>query len=124
MLRSEFLKEFAALRSGDVSAGEVRKATATRRMQMIQSFQGLSGILGSAATLVRNNRPFTELGEELDAMSSVTDADLNALVHDAVALERGLLVLVGDKESILAQLEGIDLPAPIELTVTGDSVRD
>lgn len=121
---SEFLKEFAALRSGDVSTGEVRKAVATRRMQMIQSFQGLSGILGTAATLVRNDRPFTELGEELDAMSTVTDHDLNALVRNAVALESGLLVLVGDKKSILTQLEGIDLPTPIQLTVTGDAVKD
>ena len=121
---SEFLKEFAKIRSGDVSAAETRKAIATRRMQMIQSFQGLSGILGSAATLVRNGRPFTELGDELDAIAKVTDTDLNALVRDAVALERGLLVLVGDKQSILAQLEGLDLPTPIELTVAADPVTD
>ena len=77
-----------------------------------------------AATLVRNDRPFSELGEELDAIAKVTDADLNALVRDVVALERGLLVLVGDKTSILAQLEGLDLPTPIELTVTADPVID
>jgi hypothetical protein len=32
------------------------------------------------------------------------------------------MVLVGDKATILEQLEGLDLPTPEELTVTGDPV--
>ena len=35
-------------------------------------------------------------------------------------IAQGLLVLVGDKAQILPQLEGLDLPAPVELTVDGD----
>ena len=118
----EFLEEFAAIRSGDVSAEEAGKARASGRMDMIRSFAGLRGIVGAASTLVRNGRPFSDLGEELRAMAQINEADLNRLAKGAVPLEKGLLVLVGDKALITGQLEGLDLPPPIELTVTGEFV--
>ncbi len=116
----EFLKEFAAIRSADVSTTEAGKAAATRRTQMVQSFQGLTGILNTAATLVRNSQPFSAVGQELNAIARITDADLNRLAHNAIPLEKALLVLVGDKKEILKQLDGLDLPTPVESTVTGD----
>jgi predicted Zn-dependent peptidase len=117
----EFVKEFAAVRGGDISSEEAGKARATRRMEMVESFSGLQGILSVAAELVRNDRPFSELGAELQAIAEVTETDLNRLAHDAVPLEQGLLVLVGDKGQILPQLGELDLPTPIELTVTGEA---
>jgi predicted Zn-dependent peptidase len=119
----EFLKEFAGLRGGNISAEEAQKARATRRMSMMQTFSGLGGIVGAGATLVRNGRPFTELGEELQAVARMTEADLNLLAYNAVPLQQGLLVLVGDKKLILEQLSGLELPTPIELTITGLPVR-
>ncbi len=116
----EFLEEFAAIRSGDISSEEARKARSARRMRIVQSFAGLRGILGSAATLVRNGRPFTDLGDELHAVAGVGEDDLNRLAYNAVPQEKGLLVLVGDKSLILEQLKGLDLPVPIELTPDGD----
>ena len=116
----EFLKEFRRIRGGDISDVEARKARSSRRMGMIQSFAGLGGILGTAATLVRNGRPFSDIGDELQAVASVTESDLNRLAYNAVPLEKGLLLLVGDKKLILEQLAGLDLPEPVELTVTGD----
>jgi hypothetical protein len=44
---------------------------------------------------------------------------LNRLAPSTVPLDRALLVLVGDREAILPQLEGLDLPAPEELDATG-----
>ncbi len=117
---SEFLNEFSAIRGGNVSVVEAGKARASQRMGMIQSFAGLGGILGTASTLVRNNRPFSDLGDELLAVTRVTETDLNRLAYNAVPLEKCLLVLVGDKRQIIEQLKGLDLPEPVELTVTGD----
>ena len=117
---AQFLKEFAGVRGGNISEEEAKKARASRRMDMIQTFSGLSGIVSAGTTLVRNDRPFTELGEELQAVARVTEADLNRLAYNAVPLEEGLLVLVGDKKLILEQLEPLELPTPIELTATGD----
>jgi predicted Zn-dependent peptidase len=116
----EFLKEFAEIRFRGVTPDEVEKSRATRRMQVVQSFQGLGGILGTAATLVRNHRPFSAIGDELNDITRVTAGDLKGLALSAIPLERSLLVLVGDRDEIMKQLEGIDLPAPIELTAAGD----
>ncbi len=118
----EFLNEFSGIRGGNISEVEGRKARSARRMSMINSFAGLGGILGAATTLVRHDRPFTDMGEELQAVSRVTEADLNRLAYGAVPLEQGLLVLVGDNASILKQLSGLDLPDAVELTPMGDAI--
>jgi hypothetical protein len=38
--------------------------------------------------------------------------DLNTLAKEAIALDRGVLVLVGDKALVLKQVEGLGLPTP------------
>jgi len=70
--------------------------------------------------LVRNGRPFSEWVDGLKAAQAVTDAELNKLAREAIPLEQGVLVLVGDKQQVLKQLEGLELPAPVELTVSGE----
>ena len=118
---SEFLGEFAALRGADVTADEAKKAQASRRMGMMQSFAGLRGIVDAGATLVRNGRPFSALAEELALIAQATEADLNRLATKAPLLERGLLVLVGDGKLIREQMIGIPIREPVERTVTGDA---
>ena len=118
----EFLNEFRGIRGADISDEEARKARSSGRMDMVQSFSGLGGIIRAASTLVQNGRPFSDLGEELAAVGRVSRDDLNGIASGAVPLEQSLLVLVGDKAQILPQFEGLDLPAPVELTVTGDPV--
>ncbi|HXI01907.1 MAG TPA: pitrilysin family protein, partial [Candidatus Saccharimonadales bacterium] len=108
----EFYKEFRGIRNGDVTDEEARKARASERTDLIRSFSGLDGILGSATTLVVNHRPFTGLGDDLAAVSKITAGDLNGIAHAAVPLESGVLVLVGDRKAILPQLEGLKLSEP------------
>jgi len=117
---SEFLKEFHQLRGGNVSADEAEKASATRRMEMMQAFSGLSGLLDAAVTLVRNHRPFSALGDELSQIAGAGEKDLNQLAYNAIPLDNAVLVIVGDAKTVREQLAGLDLPAPEELTVTGD----
>jgi predicted Zn-dependent peptidase len=120
----EFLGEFNGIRSGDISAREAEKARSTGRVRMVQSFAGLNGILGAAAALIENNQPFSDLGEELARIAAVTEKDLNGIASGAVPLETGVLVLVGDKENVLSQLEGLALPQPVEFTAAGEKVQD
>jgi predicted Zn-dependent peptidase len=119
----EFMKEFEGIRGGNVSGDEARKARSAGRMEMIRSFEGLNGILGAAAQLVMNERPFSELGTELSELAKITAEDLNAIARRAVPLETGVLVLVGDKGTMTEQLEGLGLPAAVEVTVAGDPVE-
>jgi len=117
----QFLKEFGSIRTGNITEIEANKTRATQRMRMMETFQGLSGIIGSGVKLVRNGKPFAQLGQDLDTMARITDGDLNRLAYDAVPLEQSVLVLVGDKGRILEQIKELDLPEPIELTVAGES---
>ena len=117
---AEFLKEFSALRSGDISEEEVQKARLTLRTATISSMEGLDGVLAQASELALNGREFAEIGATLSAMERVDAAGLNRLAKDAIALEGGVLVLVGDQAAILAQLEGLGLPQPLLLDVHGE----
>ena len=101
----EFLAEFSRLRKGDVSKEEASKSRETNRIARIQSFQGLSGILNTAAVLEQNGLLFSQLGDDLNAIGATAEAELNKLAGPAVPLEQAVLVLVGDKPSILEQLK-------------------
>lgn len=118
----EFLKEFAAIRSGDISGGEASKARSTNRMSMVEEFQGLGGIVSMGVTLVRNGMPFSSIADELAAIDRTTEAELNRLAYEAVPLQKALLVLVGDGRLIREQLAGLELPEPIEMDSLGRPV--
>jgi zinc protease len=120
---AEFLKEFAAIRASDISADEAVKARSTRRSRLIQSLEGLNGLLNSAIELSVNDRPFTDLARDLAAIDEVDAGAMNRLAHDAVPLERGLLVLVGDEKLIREHLGEVELPAAVSLTVSGEEAH-
>jgi len=115
----EFLNEFAAIRSGDISDEEASKARASFRTDLLQDYENLGAVLQSAVSLLRNQRSFDGPAEDLKA-SAVGAKELNAVAKNALLLEQGVLVLVGDRQTILAQLQGLGLPKPIEFTVMGE----
>ncbi len=116
----EFLSEFAAIRSGDISAEDVAKSQANFRTDLIQGYENLGSVLGSSITLLRNGRPFDAPAADLKASQTVTKQDLNQIAREAIPLEQGVLVLVGDRQKVRDQIQGLELPKPVELTVTGD----
>ncbi|MEX2220051.1 MAG: pitrilysin family protein [Phycisphaerales bacterium] len=118
----EFLKEFGRLRAGDVSAEEAGKARESLRTDTIQSFEGLQGLLGAAQELVLNGLPITTIGEDMAKMERVEAPALNTLARSAIPLGSGVLVLVGDRAAILAQIKDMGLPAPVEVDLRGNPV--
>jgi len=116
----EFLHEFRRIREGDVTPEEAKKARESNRMDTIQAFEGLGGILATATHLDSHGLPFSSLGDDMDQMTSIGEAELNRIAPPAVSLEKALLVLVGDRSVILEQLEGLGLPEPDEWTVKGE----
>jgi predicted Zn-dependent peptidase len=107
---------------GDVGDAEVRKADETIRTESVRSFGSLGGVLGNAAELLLRGRPLSAIGDDLAALRRLSADDLNAMGKDAVALDRAVLVLVGDRATITAQLQDLGLPAPIERDVHGRPV--
>jgi len=115
----EFLAEFARLSGGDVTPEEAAKARDIVKNGAVQSFSGLSGILGTATAYVELGAPFETLGQDLAAQAALDAPALNAIARNALALDRGVLVLVGDKATILPQLKDLGLQAPVEVDAWG-----
>ena len=90
---------------------------------MISAFEGLGGLLGSAAPYLASKLPFETVARDMAALQTVKASDLNALAKGAVKLDSGVLVLAGDKKVILEQLRGLKLPEPVEVTPTGEPVE-
>jgi len=82
----------------------------------------LSGILSEAAERTAGGLAFETLRQDMQKMGSVKAKDLNGLAKVAIPLEKGVLVLVGDKKAILEQIKSTGLPAPIEVTVRGQKI--
>ncbi len=110
---TEFLKEFASVRTGNITADEVLKSVGAMRTERVQSASTVAGLVGTAASLYEDGRSYTDLGKDFAEISGLTPASLNAIVKGALPLENGVLILVGDKGAILAQLQGLGLPAPV-----------
>ncbi len=111
----EFLKEFDRISHGDISAAEVSKATSTIRADRVGSLASIQGIVSTAIGLKNVGRPFTALTHDDKALGSITAAQLNAIAKSAVPYKSGVLVLVGDKATILPQLKSLGLPDPVEV---------
>lgn len=126
----EFFYELERIRKGDISEAEVEKARETQRQDVVDAFQGLGGLLSTAAELLAGGVPFETLAADLAAMEKVSAGELNTLAGATLPLEQGVLVLVGDKKLILehlAKLEsetGRKLPPPLEVDATGRTVRE
>ena len=115
----EFMSEFAKIRKGDITAGEVSKARESLKTDLVQRFEGINGVLGAAGELLEADLPFSTLGADAKAMDAVTADELNKLAPKVLPIETGVLILVGDKGLILSQIKDLGLPEPVEYTVQG-----
>jgi hypothetical protein len=116
---AEFIKEFNRIASGDITQAETAKARETERNNAISAFEGLRGITSTTATFVLNGMPIDTTASDLEAMQRAAAADLNSLAKKAVSIDKGVLVLVGDKKLITDQLAGLNLGTPVEYTPEG-----
>ncbi|MDF1702611.1 MAG: pitrilysin family protein, partial [Planctomycetota bacterium] len=108
----EFLKEFGAIRTGGITDVEATKARATVVAEVVQGFETLGGVTGSFASYARYGMAPDAIAVDLAAARSCNRAGLEALAAEALALGQGVLVLVGDRKTVLPQLEAAGLPKP------------
>ncbi|MFN0012604.1 MAG: M16 family metallopeptidase [Phycisphaerales bacterium] len=110
----EFMAEFDRIKKGDISADEAGKAAKTVRTNLIQSFGTLRGTLGVAQGLLSAGAKWDSVAADYAKASTVTPEQLNALAGPSLELDKGVLVLVGDKALILEQIKGLAIEQPIE----------
>ena len=121
----ELFAEIARLRreqGGDVTADEIVKVQRTMLAETAASFQTLGGASGSAVELVLNGLPWEQLSRDLAAITATTADLVNASSRADLDLDAGVLVLVGDKKTILEQIQGLGLPTPEERDARGRPV--
>jgi zinc protease len=116
----EFLKEMDRLRAGDITADEATKAFKTLKQDLVRSLGTLRGVLGAASELVVNGQTWATLSADVSAAERLRPTDLNPMAVSALPKDM-ILVLVGDKQTIVPQLEKIGIAGGIvELDTYGN----
>ena len=119
----EFLNEFNAIRSNTITAAELTKARETLRTEAARQFSTLGGFVSTAESLLEDGLGWDSIAHDMDAMEKVSLEELNELARKAIRLDKGVLVLVGDKKLIEEQIKDLGLPAPTEVDVEGRPVK-
>ncbi|MFM8980998.1 MAG: M16 family metallopeptidase, partial [Planctomycetia bacterium] len=120
----EVLAERTRLAAGDISPEEARKASSSEFQGAVDGSSTLAGLLGQLAEAARHGRGAEALGQDIAEQQAGWDATrLNEVARKALAAGDVLLVLVGDRASILGQLEGSGLPAPVLVNAQGEPLE-
>ena len=115
----ELLHEIGRVRGADITDAEGTKAQETVRTQIIQSLSGIHGpITATIPYLVAGKAP-AQLAEDFAEIQRATAFEINRLAGPAIPIERGVLVLVGDKRLILEQIKDLHLGAVIQIDEQG-----
>jgi predicted Zn-dependent peptidase len=113
----EFIAEFKRIGEGGVTEDEVRKAVSTLQTNIIDSLSTSEGVLATMRRLHENRRAFGTLSDDVTTIRAISKAVLDTQAARAFPFGDGVLVLVGDKKTILPQLEGLGLPSPVDAIV-------
>jgi predicted Zn-dependent peptidase len=111
---TEFMKEFERARGGDIGEDEVAGAVSTVRSRLISGYESLGSTVGTWLAMRERGSPPSDAAKDLAAVEAVRGAAINRLVAELIPLDRMLLVMVGDREAVLAQLEDLGLP-PVDI---------
>lgn len=116
----EFIAELNRIRAGDITPDETAKARETVRNDVVSAYGTLDGTIALAASRLAEGLPLSTIAADLTAGAALSAADLNALAGRAIPLDGGVLVLVGDKNTILEQIKDLNLPQPTFVDARGN----
>ncbi|MBU6413523.1 MAG: insulinase family protein [Planctomycetes bacterium] len=101
----EFFNEFTRLTKGDITADEATKARETVRNDTVKSMASLDGLSGLIAERLSAKLPISSIATDLESVAKAQATDLNTLATSRINMKQGVLVLVGDKATILSQIK-------------------
>jgi hypothetical protein len=102
-----------------LSAGEGGKARALYRAERVREQESLDGVLDSARELVRLGRDFSYPAREWEEALGLDAEALNRAAQALLPTDHMLLVLVGDRATVLEQLVDSGLPTPVVVDLDG-----
>jgi predicted Zn-dependent peptidase len=109
----EFLAEFARLKAGDITEAESQSAQATALADLVESTGDLSGLVSTWLTRRERAETPADLVSDASRLGTLRSEDVDKLGTMLAQPEHALLVLVGDAQAVLPQLQGLELPAPV-----------
>jgi predicted Zn-dependent peptidase len=119
----EMLGELKRIASGDLSEAERNKALATLRNEQVERYGSLNAILSQAHQQLVVGQPADGPAKDLQALDNEDLAHLRSLCSKIADLDRGVLVIVGEKSKVLDQIDaagGLGLPPPIVVDALGN----
>lgn len=121
---TEFLKELGRMSAGDITDDEAAKARETVRNETVSAYGSLQGVVGARQGWLVAGLP-DQTAQDLAKLSAMTAQDLNALAKRSVKLDEMVLVLVGDKATVLEELKQVTpaLPEPVFVDAQGVAVK-
>jgi hypothetical protein len=69
-------------------------------------------LVGSSTSLNALGRNTNDLQKDYATLKTLSTSDTNSIAKKSVDLEHAIWVMVGDKKTVLPQLEGLGLPKP------------
>jgi len=118
----EFLAEFSRLAKGDIADAEAVKARRFYRQRLVERFQSTESVIHAAADLLETGSRLESLGADAARAEALSTPDLNKAAAEFKWTDRAVLVLVGDKDTILTQTKTLGLPAPVEVNSYGEPI--
>jgi NADH dehydrogenase/NADH:ubiquinone oxidoreductase subunit G len=119
----ELRRELDGVAGATLAAAEVGKAKETARQDLVDAAQTAAGLAGALASGVIARRAPDALTAEAAALDAVDLAKANLEAKSGPYRFNGLVVvLVGDRNAITAQLEKAGLPAPTLVDFEGNAV--
>lgn len=112
----DLLEETRKLATEGATASELARAVTTLRSNMVQALEDLSGTLSAFTPYALRGGSPGGLAADEAALEAVDLETVNALAHEILS-RVPVLVLVGDRDAVMAQLKGTGLPMPTILTV-------
>jgi zinc protease len=112
----EILKEFKGIGMG-ITDAETQKATQTQVVNTLSVFSAPYALVGASTAFAATGRTLDDLQRDYGVLKNLKTADVNSVASKAVALDNAVWVLVGDKKTVLPQLEGLGLPKAEDFTI-------
>ncbi len=120
---SEFKKEFDGLSGGDITADELAKSLSTVRYDLTNTAESTSSMASTLVSLAANGRPLDDVATVYSSLDKVDLEDANALARSGLyGWDSLAIVLVGDAETVIPQLEEHGFPAPEFVDMAGQPV--
>lgn len=111
---TEFKREFDGLAGGDVGEEELGKAARTARRVLIENAESTRSLAEAMLDNARRGRAVDTLPADIAAIDAATLERTRALARSGLYDWRGLLVvLVGDREKVVPQLQEAGFPPPL-----------